>query len=76
LAIKEYSKEQETEADLEAARALRVFGISREVYVTVLRKLGEYAEKKGHGTGGGLLDDHPSIESRIEKIKKMNPSPD
>jgi len=57
-------------------RTTRVLGISPEVYVTVLRKLGEYSEKNNEGKGGGLLDDHPSIDSRIEKIQRINFSDD
>ena len=72
LAIKAYSKEQETEADMEAVRAIRILGIAPEVYVTFLKKLEEDSEKNGTGKGGELLDDHPSINSRIEKIQKMN----
>jgi predicted Zn-dependent protease len=72
LAIKAYSKEQETEADTEAVRAIKILGISHEVYVSVLRKLGEHSEKNNEGKGGGLLDNHPSIDSRIEKIQRMN----
>ena len=72
LAIKAYSKEQETEADTEAVRAIKILGISPEVYVTVLKKLGEHSEKNNRGKGGGLLDNHPSIDSRIEKIQRMN----
>lgn len=70
LAIKAYSKQQETEADNEAVKAIRTLGISPEVYVTVLRRLGEHSEKNNEGKGGGLLDDHPSVDSRIEKIQK------
>ena len=69
-------KEQETGADSEAVRAIRVLGISPEVYVTALRKLGEHSKKSNQGKDGGLLDDHPSIDSRIEKIQKMNFSND
>lgn len=75
LAIKEYSKEQEIEADNEAVGALRRLGVSPKEYVAVLKKLQEYTEKNGHDSGGGLMDDHPSAESRIEKIEKMHFSP-
>jgi len=69
FAIKAYSKQQETEADIEAVRAIKILGISPEVYVTVLRKLGQHSEQNNKGSGGGLLDDHPSIDSRIDKIQ-------
>ncbi len=72
FALKEYSREQETEADIEAVNALKSVRISPELYITVLRKLQENAEADGRGKGGGLLADHPSFESRIETIRKMN----
>lgn len=69
FAIKAYSKQQETKADIEAVRAIRILGISPEVYVTFLRKLAQHSEQNNEGNGGGLLDDHPSIDSRIESIQ-------
>lgn len=72
LALKAYSKEQEKEADSEAVRAIGILGLSPEVYVTVLKKLAEHSDKNNAGKGGRLLDDHPSIDSRIEEIQKMN----
>lgn len=66
LAVKAYTRAQEIEADIEAVRAVSLLGISPAEYVAVLRKL---HEKNSH-TGGGLLDDHPAMESRIEKIEK------
>jgi Zn-dependent protease with chaperone function len=76
LAIKAFSREQETEADIEAVRAIRRLRISPEEYEAVLRKLLEHNERTGRGNGGGLLDDHPAIESRIEKIEQMHFSTD
>lgn len=71
LSVKAYSREQELEADIEAVRALRVFGISYEVYVGVLRKLEEAAKTGGYGSGGGIMDTHPSFEDRVEKIRRV-----
>ncbi len=70
LSVKAYSREQEIEADIEAVRAIRLFGISPEVYVTVLQKLQKFADRGGYGKGGGFLDSHPSLDTRIKKIRE------
>lgn len=67
FAMKAYSRKQELEADSEALRAVRSIGIQPEVCIAMMIKLrGSTTEQ-----GGGLLDDHPSTDARIGKMKNM-----
>ncbi len=74
VAKKSFTRTQEEEADTEAAKTLNDrMKISPYACVSAFGKLKAYVEKTGGREQGGLLDSHPSLEARIEKLKESWP---
>jgi len=76
IAINTFSRSQEEEADREAARILNDhLKISPYACVSALEKLGQYEDQIGGRKGGGMLDNHPTLDARIIKLKEAWPDP-
>ncbi len=74
IAKKSFTRAQEEEADAEAAKALNDrMKISPYACISAFEKLKDYVQKTGGREQGGLLDSHPSIAARIERLKEMWP---
>ncbi len=74
VAKKSFTRAQEEEADDEAAKTLNErMKISPYACISAFGKLRAYVEKTGGSEQGGLLDSHPSITARIERLREMWP---
>lgn len=74
IAKKSFTRAQEEEADDEAAKTLNDrMKISPYACISAFGKLRAYVEKTDGREQGGLLDSHPSITARIERLTEMWP---
>lgn len=64
-----YSRSQEEKADIAARDFLVALGVNPHQYGDLLSRLGEYHRLKGLSNGSSLLDDHPTIQSRLETLE-------
>lgn len=67
--VMSYSREQEIEADIAAYRFMQFIGEDPQIWVNVLKKIGE--EEKENGTSKKNDGDHPSAKYRIEVLKYL-----
>lgn len=65
-----YSKTQETEADIMASKACLKMGIVLHKQIETINKM-----KSIHDGGGGFFDQHPSWDDRITAIKEAHRCP-
>ncbi|MEW6118266.1 MAG: M48 family metallopeptidase [Nitrospirota bacterium] len=70
-AFKSFSRAHEIEADIESVRAVRSLGRPPEACLHVLLKLQESALKNGDSLGGNLFDTHPSLDTRLQKMRDL-----
>jgi len=73
LATSAYSRSQETDADILAVDALKKLGMSSDPAIRSFKILDNIAVQKGIKDSEriGILDDHPSLQTRIQKIRNL-----
>ena len=73
LATSAYSRSQETDADILAVNTLKKLGMSSDPAIRSFKILDNIAVQKGIKDNEriGILDDHPSLQARIQKISKL-----
>ena len=73
LATSAYSRSQETDADILAVDALKKLGMASDPAIRSFKILDNIAMQKGIKDNEriGILDDHPSLQARIQKIREL-----
>jgi len=73
LATSAYSRSQETDADILAVNTLKKLGMSSDPAIRSFKVLDNIAVQKGikDNERVGILDDHPSLQARIQKISEL-----
>lgn len=73
LATSAYSRSQETDADILAVSTLKKLGMSSDPAIRSFKILDNIALQKGikETERVGILDDHPSLQARIRKIREL-----
>jgi len=73
LATSAYSRSQETDADILAVKTLKKLDMSSDPAIRSFKILDNIAVQKGimDNERIGILDDHPSLQARIQKIREL-----
>ncbi len=68
-----YSRLQKTDADILAVAVLKKLGMSSDPAIRSFKILDSIAVQKGikDNERVGILDDHPSLQARIKKIREL-----